>query len=111
MPSLAITAASHTAPAAAPAKLLHAAQQFEAVLLNDLLGPVEKSFSSIPGQETDAGSSNFQYLATQALASHLAGSGGFGIATMIVRNIMRRKQITSPAEATSGVKVSSGKGR
>ncbi len=98
--------ASSPVPAAVPKKLAHVAEQFETVLLNDLLGPLEKSFSSLPGGDNLPGSSDYQYLGTQALASGLAASGGFGIAAMIVRNLMAKKTVTEELTAGKGAKVS-----
>lgn len=100
-----ISAADQTSAAAVPPKLLHAAQQFEALLLNDLLGPVEKAFSSIPGKQDETGSDNYQYLATQALAAHIAAGGGIGIAAKIVHNLMQRMEIKAQSAETAGAKV------
>lgn len=86
-----------TLPAAGtpPKKLVQVARQFETVLLTDLLGATEKAFSSIPGGKESPGSADYKYMGTQALASGLAASGGFGIAQMIVRNIMKHKELTA----------------
>jgi len=99
-------------PVVAPAsKLTRAAREFEALLLNDLLGPVEKSFSSIPGQETAAGSGSYQYFATQALASSLAASGGLGIADRIVRNLLKVHGLKAAGEGLPAAKVPFHEGR
>ena len=71
-------------------KIAKAAHDFEAVLLNTLLGPLEKTFSSLPGKETDAVSDNYQSLGMQALCSNLAAKGGVGIADMIVKSLSKR---------------------
>ncbi len=89
---------------APPKKLLHVAEQFETVLLNDLLGPLEKTFSSLPGEKDSPGSSDYSYLGTQALASALAASGGFGIAAMIVRNLMKNNKVMSNPRIKPGLK-------
>lgn len=86
-------AVSGAAEAAPPRKLLQTAQQFEALLLNTLLGPMEKSFSSLPGQKDVPGDSDYAYMATQALATAMAASGGLGIARMIVRNVMNHQGV------------------
>jgi len=91
MQSSPISTANQTGGTGGNSKLVHAAREFEALLLNDLLGPVEKTFSSVPGEENSAGSGNYQYLGTQALASSLAASGGLGIAGLIVHNVMKNK--------------------
>jgi Rod binding domain-containing protein len=64
--------------------------EFEAVLLNALLGPLEHTFSSLPGKETDAVSDNYHSLGMQALTSTLAAKGGVGIADMIVKSLSKR---------------------
>jgi Rod binding domain-containing protein len=99
--------ASPAGEAAAPRKLVHAAQQFEALLLNTLLGPLEKTFSSVPGQKDMPGGDSYAHLGTQALASGLAASGGLGIAQMIVRNIMKHSEVTGQQGDNPGVKVRS----
>jgi Rod binding domain-containing protein len=86
-------------------KLVHAARQFEALLLNTLLAPLGKSFSSVPGQKDMPGGDSYAYLGTRALASGLEASGGLGIAQMIVRNIMKHKEVTTKPEAAAGAKV------
>ena len=78
-------------------KIAKAAHDFEAVLLNTLLGPLEKTFSRLPGKETDAVSDNYHSLGMQALASSLAAKGGVGIAAMIIKSLSKR----DPAEAAS----------
>jgi Rod binding domain-containing protein len=68
-------------------KLVRAAHQFEAVLLNSLLGSLEHSFTSLAGKETEAGSDTYRSLGLQTLASSLAAKGGLGIADLIVRKL------------------------
>src|SRR5271169_4183961 len=68
-------------------RVLHATHEFEAVLLNTLLGSLEHSFAALPGKDSEAGSDNYQYLGMQALASSLAARGGVGIASMIVHSL------------------------
>jgi Rod binding domain-containing protein len=68
---------------------VHAAREFEAVLLNTVLGALEKSFSSLPGKDPDASADNYQSLGMQALATGLAARGGVGIAKMITHSLLR----------------------
>jgi Rod binding domain-containing protein len=96
---------SPAAPPTPSPKLVHAAQQFEALLLNTLLSPLEKSFSSVPGQKDMPGGDSYAYLGTQALASGLEASGGLGIAQMIVRNTMKHQEVTTQQRAVAGAKV------
>jgi Rod binding domain-containing protein len=71
-------------------KITKAAHDFEAVLLNTLLGPLERTFASLPGKQADAESENYQSLGMQALSSSLAAKGGLGIADMIVKSLSKR---------------------
>jgi Rod binding domain-containing protein len=70
-------------------RVAHAARQFEGVLLNTLLGSLEHSFSALPGKKPDPITDNYHSMGIQALASSLADRGGVGIASMIVRNLLR----------------------
>ncbi|MBZ5573077.1 MAG: hypothetical protein LAO09_14495 [Acidobacteriia bacterium] len=68
-------------------KIVRASQEFEAVLLNTLLGSLEQSFSAMPGKKLETGSDHYHYLGMQTLASSLAAGGGLGIADRIVRSL------------------------
>lgn len=72
-------------------KAMHAARQFEAILLNSLLEPLQKAFSSLPGDDDQAGSGEYQSMETQALATGLANAGGLGIASMIAHSLLKAK--------------------
>jgi Rod binding domain-containing protein len=86
------TNAGTAAPTEAHAqRVTHAARQFEAVLLNSLLGSLEHSFSALPGKKADSIADNYHAMGMQALASSLAASGGLGIANMIERNLLHTK--------------------
>ena len=64
-----------------------AAREFEASLIASLLEALEKTFASVPGDSIIAGSDDYNYLGTQALASGIAAHGGFGIAALIERHL------------------------
>ena len=86
------SASSTTAPTEAYAqRVIHAARQFEAVLLNSLLGSLEHSFSALPGKKSDSIADNYHAMGMQALASSLAAGGGVGIANMIEHNLLYTK--------------------
>ena len=72
-------------------KLAKAAHDFEAFLLTSLLGPLERSFSAVPGGQSEAEADTYQYLGVQAMATALASSGGIGIAELVVRNLKGTK--------------------
>ena len=70
-------------PTAAPGRGDKAAREFEAHLIGALLESLEKTFASVPGENSMPGSDDYNYLGTQALAQALAEEGGFGIAALI----------------------------
>ena len=107
-----VLAQSSAAASAAPteayaARVMHAAHQFEAVLLNSLLGSLEHSFSALPGKKPDSIAENYHAMGMQALASTLAARGGVGIANMIAHNLLRTKGQGQEAPAGQ-TKVSAG---
>lgn len=62
-----------------------AAREFEAQLIGNLLESMQKTFAALPGENSPAGSDDYNFLGTKALATALAERGGFGIASMISR--------------------------
>jgi Rod binding domain-containing protein len=87
----AAAAGSTAATEAYGKRVARAAHQFEAVLLNSLLGSLEHSFSALPGKKSDSAADDYHSMGMQALSATLAASGGVGIASMIIRNLMRAK--------------------
>jgi Rod binding domain-containing protein len=83
-------------------KIKNVAQQFESILLTSLIGPLEKSFSVLPGKDNDPASGQYQSMETQALATALSSAGGLGIARMIAASLMK----TPSASAASPHQVS-----
>jgi Rod binding domain-containing protein len=65
----------------------NAARDFEAYLIGALLKGVQKTFAAMPGQDAMAGSDDYNYLATRALAEGIADRGGFGIASMVRQHL------------------------
>lgn len=75
-------------PLAKPqAPAMKAAQDFEALLLANLLRGMQQAWSAVPGESSDAASDNLRDMATQSLASALAASGGMGIARLIASKL------------------------
>ena len=70
-------------------KIIQAARDFEAVLIESWLEPMEKTFSTLPGKDDLSGADNYHYLGTQALSAALAQSGGIGLAAMMARNLLK----------------------
>jgi Rod binding domain-containing protein len=95
------TVVSSTAVAAAalqPTRAWQAGMQFEAVLLNTVLGSLEQSFSHLPGgKKEDHASEGYSSMAMQALTSGLARSGGIGLGKMIAGELLRNSQRNHPA--------------
>ena len=77
------------------AKAAKAGTEFEAVLLNMVLGGLQRVFSQLPGDHQDNISKSYDGMAMQALASGMARSGGLGIAGVIVRGLMKTEAARS----------------
>jgi peptidoglycan hydrolase FlgJ len=86
-------------------RLVRAAQQFEALLLETLLAPLEKTFASIPGGESLSSADSYQSLGAETLATGLSHSGGLGIAAMIIRNFLKNKAVTTSEGMAAGAKA------
>lgn len=97
-------AGSATLTEAYTRRVVHAARQFEAVLLNTLLGSLEHSFSALPGKKSDSIADNYHSMGMQALASTLADRGGVGIANMIALNLLHTKG-QGPSRPAGATKV------
>ena len=67
------------------------AQQFEAILVRQLLG---KTMTSMVGQGDDATSSVFGDMLTDSFSQQITHAGGLGLASLL------EKQLTPPAERT-----------
>jgi Rod binding domain-containing protein len=106
----AISPAPGASPPGIEAKLAnkgrHAALEFESVLLQTLLEPLEKSFSTLPGKDDLSGGDNYHYLGTQALASSLAQSGGLGLARMMVRSLLKPHGLSAKVSGSEADKSS-----
>jgi flagellar protein FlgJ len=79
------------------AKLVDAAQQFEATMLQELLKPMQHGQSSWGGEEKsdDTGSDTLSSFGTEAIAKAISKGGGFGIAKQIVSKVTLEHQRTS----------------
>lgn len=91
MEALALGNSTPLANESATHKAVQAAQQFEAILLNQLFGSLQRTFCALGKEKTQAGSDQYQFLGMQALASSVAAHGGLGIADMIARNLKSRQ--------------------
>jgi len=78
------------------AKALKAGAQFEAVLLNNVLGAVERAFTRLPGGHELHSSEAYSGLAMQTLASKLAEGGGVGLGRLLTKAL--EKHSVTPSE-------------
>ena len=71
------------------AKLVDAAQQFEAAMLQELLKPMQHGQSSWESDEKndDTASDTISSFGTEAIAKAISKGGGFGIAKQIVSKV------------------------
>ncbi len=72
-----------------PARILDAAQQFEALLLTEILHAAREGGAGWLGAGEDASSDCASDFAEQRFAAVLAQQGGFGLAGMIARGLDR----------------------
>jgi peptidoglycan hydrolase FlgJ len=79
------------------AKLVDAAQQFEATMLQELLKPMQHGQSSWGGEEKsgDTSSDTIRSFGTEAIAKAISKGGGFGIAKQIVSKVTLEHQRNS----------------
>ena len=79
------------------AKLVDAAQQFEATMLQELLKPMQHGENSWGDEKAsdDSASDTISSFGTEALAKAISKSGGFGIAKQIVSKVTLEHQQNS----------------
>ena len=79
------------------AKLVDAAEQFEATMLQELLKPMQHGQAGWEGEETneDTASDTIGSFGTEAIAKAISKGGGFGIAKQIVSKVTLEHQLNS----------------
>jgi Rod binding domain-containing protein len=82
-----VASVSSQAESSAHKKLRKAAQDFEGILISQLLGEFNMGFSSLAGDAPLAGSETLNSLEIQTLSGAMAGRGGFGIGQMLVHQL------------------------
>ncbi len=95
--------ASGTADSAQIQKIKHTAQEFEAVLLRQMMREMRNSVFS----ETNKGGSNATYLnlADEQLANNMASQGGFGFGKAMAEQMIQQAQLAKViAPAANAVK-------
>jgi len=82
-------AATRPATGTASPRLVHAAHEFEAAMMKELLAPLETGKDGLTGEdEDDSGSSSaLGSFASEALGKAISEHGGFGIATGILKEL------------------------
>ena len=87
-------------------KLADAAEQFEAMFLQEMLKPFMSSENSLdPGdKESDHSAETLSSFGVEAVAKAISKSGGLGIAKSVVRLVTHEKEKMSP-KVPSGTKV------
>lgn len=68
-------------------KLVKAAQEFEGILISQILGNFQKGLSSLDGDSSSPAPDTLNSLAIQTLSEALARNGGLGLGPMIVRQL------------------------
>ena len=83
-----------TAEAQRQAKLVDAAQQFEATMLQELLKPMQHGQSSWGDEQKseDSASDTISSFGTEAIAKAISKGGGFGIARRVVEQVNQEHQ-------------------
>jgi|SRR5580698_1727195 flagellar protein FlgJ len=97
------TPAATGADAQKQAKLTDAAQQFEAMMLQEMLKPMRGGQDSWGGEDkdSDSASDTISSFGTEAFANAISKGGGFGLAKQVVSQINHEHQKTSDRK-TSG---------
>jgi Rod binding domain-containing protein len=83
------------APNSPHARVLKAGAQFEAVLLNNVLGAVEHVFTKLPGRHDHQSTEAYSGLAMQTLASKLAEGGGIGLGRLLAKALEKHSEPAS----------------
>ncbi len=88
------TPAANSKETAQHMKLRHAAQEFEAILINSWWQSMKESFSSLADSEEEPAHGTLEDWSMQAMSSAIAASGGVGLGNMLVHQL-------EPAAASS----------
>ncbi|HMF78526.1 MAG TPA: hypothetical protein VK604_22905 [Bryobacteraceae bacterium] len=91
-----LDAAASLAPDKKPAKLAEAAEQFEALMIGELLKSAGGDGTTWLGDDTDNASETAMSLAQTQFAQAMASRGGFGLASTIERAMAK----PTPADAS-----------
>ena len=100
--------AAQRSPAATDPRLETAAHQFEAAMMQELLGPLTKQMEGMDGmtedEDEDGGSNQaLTSFASEALGEALSLHGGFGIASSVLKKLKTEVAERDRAGQNSGV--------
>ena len=105
------SATANDAPVAADGaknpKLVNAAQQFESMMLQELLKPMRSGKDSWGGEGEESSDSSMETISsfgTEAVATAISKGGGFGIARQVIRQVTQEHQ-RDVKKAEHGTKV------
>jgi flagellar protein FlgJ len=93
-----------TDSAARHTKLVKAAQQFEAVMLGELMKPLGKN-TAIGGSDDEQGSNALQGYSVEAMAGAMARSGALGFANRIVASVEKHDPKNISEKSANAAKV------
>ena len=88
-----VQGSADTSTSVSPARLHHAAVQFESLLLKELIAPLTKGSDDENGD--GAGTSPLQGFASDAVAASMAQSGALGFANEIERTLQHKVEKNS----------------
>lgn len=101
------SAAPNAAEAAKNHKLVDAAQQFESMLLQQMLKPMrsgEDSWGGDADKSSDSSMDTISSFGTEAVATAISKGGGLGIARQVIRQVTQEHQ-RDVKKAQYGTKV------
>jgi Rod binding domain-containing protein len=96
------TASAHRAAVMPQPRLVHAAHEFEAQMMTELLKPMTQS-DGLTGDAADSSSGSggaLSEFASDAFGRALSEQGGFGIATSIVRSLSHSGRPSQSVQGT-----------
>ncbi|MDE1175130.1 MAG: hypothetical protein PW789_00815 [Edaphobacter sp.] len=83
------------------AKLVEAAQQFEGMLLQELLKPLRSGENDLSGEQSeDSSFDTMSSFGTESVAKAISQSGGLGIARQVIQQVTRSNDTTKSRNIT-----------
>lgn len=101
------SSASATTSGPKDPKLVNAAQQFESMMLQEMLKPMrsgEDSWGGDDDKSSDSSMDTISSFGTEAVATAISKSGGLGIARLVIEQVTKEHQ-RDEQKASHGTKV------